>query len=107
MTTGAEGFEAVYIELDRYTGPLTGVADVGGRPHYFQARWTGSGAPEGEFVVWPIDPATFALERECWGIFVRWNAGYEGGETGVDSHPGVGGIDAAVRRVAESSETPA
>jgi hypothetical protein len=99
MTTGerlrADGFEAVYVELDRYNGPLTGVADVGGRPHYFQARWTlpGSDAPEGEFLVWPIDPAMFALEQESWGIFVRWNAGYEAGETTVESHPGVGGID--------------
>jgi hypothetical protein len=98
MTTGEterpDGFEAVHVELDRYNGPLTGVADVGGRPHYFQARGTGSGAPAGEFFVWPVDPAAFALEQESWGIFVRWNAGYEGGETGVESHPGVGGIDA-------------
>lgn len=99
MTTGEtewpDGFDAVHIELDKYNGPWSGVADVGGRPHYFQVRWSlpGDADPEGGYFVWPLDAETFALEREAWGIFVRWNARFEAGEAGLDSHPGVGGID--------------
>jgi hypothetical protein len=89
MDTGE--FERVYVELERYSGPLSGVADVGSLPHYFHA--SDPGRVDDQFYVWPIAPEVFALERECWAIFVRWNERYENGEVGPEAHPGVGGID--------------
>jgi hypothetical protein len=89
MATGE--FEQVYVELERYSGPLSGIADVGGVPHYFHA--VDPARAEDQYYVWPIAPEVLGLERECWAIFVRWNEQYEQGEVGPESHPGVGGID--------------
>ena len=47
----------------------------------------------GTFVVWPVDQATLDLEIEQWHIFVEWNASYEAGIAGTESHPGHGGIN--------------
>jgi hypothetical protein len=35
------GFERVHIELDWYDGPRSGLADIDGEPHYFQAVFDG------------------------------------------------------------------
>ncbi|HEY0475064.1 MAG TPA: hypothetical protein VGD34_25520 [Kribbella sp.] len=107
MNTGE--YERVYVELERYSGPLSGVADVGGVPHYFHAA--DPDQVEDRFYVWPIAPEVFVLERECWAIFVRWNERYELGEAGPESHPGVGGIDERYdeleERLKPSREVPA
>lgn len=89
----ADGFERVYIESERYDWPRAGVADVDGRPHYFEG-WKFDRADEGyEFNVWPASAQAVAWELERWAIYVRWDHRYLAGEAGVDSHPGHGGID--------------
>ncbi len=90
------GFEHVHIELDWYDGPRSGLADVDGIPHYFQAvhDYGRPDEPDGEYLVWPANSTALALEREQWAIFVDWNTRYETGTATVDSHPGHGGINA-------------
>lgn len=83
----AAGFEPVFVELDRYDGPLFGLAEVDGVAHYFRAADDG-------FFVWPADGPLLALERERWAVFAAWNARYEAGTAEPDSHPGAGGVDA-------------
>ena len=87
--------EKVYVELDYYDGPRGGVADFGGIPHRFGSLF---GETEddysGTFLIWPIDPEMLALEVEQWRIFTAWNALYEAGKVGTETHPGHGGLDA-------------
>jgi hypothetical protein len=87
-------YEHVYVETEWYDGPWAGVADLDGVPHYFAAVPEGLNLPDRRFHVWPISPETFALERESWQIYVRWNDRYAAGEVGHDTHPGTGGLDA-------------
>ncbi|MCC7248578.1 MAG: hypothetical protein IT473_08140 [Lysobacter sp.] len=89
------GFERVYVELDRYDGPRSGIADVYGVPHRFLSNFDESDTdPSGTFLVFPIDSDMLALEIEQWRIFVSWNKRYEAGEENLSPHPGTGGVDA-------------
>ncbi|MFJ9519314.1 hypothetical protein ACIRPK_13710 [Kitasatospora sp. NPDC101801] len=75
----ADGFERVYVELEWYDGPRAGLADVEGRPHYFQGN-DGNHADEAdEYSVWPAANSAVELEREQWAIFARWNEHHEAG----------------------------
>ena len=71
--------ERVYVESDQYDGPLAGIADVGGVPHYFSAVPESLDPTERVFQVWPITAEALALEQEQWATFVRWNDRYEAG----------------------------
>jgi hypothetical protein len=85
--------ERVYVESDRYDGPLAGVADVGGVAHYFRALPEGLDLDNRVFQVWPISSKILVLEQEQWAIYIRWNDRYEAGEEPVATHPGHGGTD--------------
>lgn len=87
----ADGFERVYAELEWYDGPRAGLADVGGKLHYFQGY---DYDDADEYSIWPASDAAVELEREQWAIFARWNERYEAGTVGPETHPGQGGIDA-------------
>jgi hypothetical protein len=90
----ADGFERVYAELDWYDGPRAGLADVDGKPHYFQGYDYDHADEADEYRVWPANESAVKLEREQWAIFARWNERHEAGTVGAESHPGLGGIDA-------------
>lgn len=90
----ADGFERVYVELEWYDGPRAGLADVNGKPHYFQSDDYGHAEAADEYSVWPARDAAVELEREQWAIFASWNERYEAGTAGPETHPGRGGIDA-------------
>ncbi|MEV6073327.1 hypothetical protein AB0L82_42850 [Nocardia sp. NPDC052001] len=81
----ADRFERIYIESDRYDGPRAGVADVDGRPHYFECRYFDYADAADAYYVWPADEQAVAWELERWAIYVRWNHRYLAGEVGVDS----------------------
>jgi hypothetical protein len=89
-----DGFERVYAELEWYDGPRAGLADVEGKPHYFQSDDYDHADGADEYRVWPASQAVVELEREQWAIFARWNERYEAGTVGSETHPGLGGIDA-------------
>ncbi|MFD6356905.1 hypothetical protein [Nocardia tengchongensis] len=90
----ADGFERVYVESGRYDWPREGLADIDGRPHYFEG-WAFDRVEGGYlFNVWPASEQAVAWELEWWAIFARWDQRYVAGEVGTDSHPGHGGIDA-------------
>jgi hypothetical protein len=87
--------ETVHVENEWYDGPRAGIADIGGVPHRFRSLFDEKDDEYlSTFVVWPIDEATLVLEREQWLIFVAWNALYEAGKAGTDSHPGHSGLNA-------------
>ncbi|MEV8406042.1 hypothetical protein AB0R12_09555 [Streptomyces niveus] len=89
-----DGFERVYAELEWYDGPRVGLADVNGKPHYFQNHDYVHADEADEYQVWPASEAAVQLEREQWSIFARWNERREAGEVGAESHPDHGGVDA-------------
>ena len=90
----ADGFERVYVELEWYDGPRAGLADVGGKSHYFQGYDYDHADEADEYRVWPASDVAVEREREQWAIFVRWNERYEAGTAGRETHPAHGGIDA-------------
>lgn len=84
--------ERVYVENEWYDGPRAGVADINGRPHRFKSLFDEDEDHYlGTFLVWPVDQVVVELEQEQWQIFAAWNALYEAGRTGTESHPGHGG----------------
>jgi hypothetical protein len=86
--------EQVYVENEWYDGPRAGIADIHGLPHRFKSLFDEREDEYlGTFVVWPVDKSTVDLEIEQWCIFVEWNASYESGKAGPDSHPGHGGVN--------------
>ncbi|MFD5639550.1 hypothetical protein ACFWJM_36170 [Streptomyces sp. NPDC127077] len=89
----ADGFERVYVELEWYSGPRAGLADVGGQPHYFQGYDWDDADEADEYSVWPASDVAVELEREQWAIFVRWNERQGAGTVGPEIRPGQSGID--------------
>lgn len=89
----ADGFERVYVELEWYSGPRAGLADVDGKPHYFQGNDWHEAAEIDEYSVWPASDAAVELEREQWTIFARWNERHEAEVVGLETHPGRGRVD--------------
>ena len=91
-----DGFDHVYIENDWYDGPRSGLAIVGGAPHYFQAvdSYHHPDEPDDEYFVWPATESALALEQEQWAIFIEWNTRYKAGTATVDDHPGHGSVSA-------------
>lgn len=88
-----DGFERVYCESEWYDGPRAGLADIDGKPHYFENHDYDHTGEADEYQVWPASEAAVTLERERWAIFARWNERHEAGEVGPETHPGHGGID--------------
>ena len=82
----ADGYEKVHTETNWYDGPRSGTADIGGAPHFFVTDTT-AGAPEDQFLVWPIQPDILELERRNYAIFVEWRQRFDKGEADTASHP--------------------
>ncbi|MEV4559257.1 hypothetical protein AB0K51_20025 [Kitasatospora sp. NPDC049285] len=89
----ADGFERVHSELEWYGGPRAGLADVDGKPHYFQGYDWDDADEADEYSVWPASDTAVELEREQWAIFATWHEHREAGTVGPETHPGRGGID--------------
>jgi len=86
--------ERVYVENDWYDGPRSGIVDINGIPYRFKSLFDEEGDEYlGSFLVWPVDKESLGLEIEQWYIYVEWNALYESGKVGTNTHPGHGGIN--------------
>jgi hypothetical protein len=81
-------FETVYTIDDWWDGPVSGLADYGGRPHaYLREFDTGADDWSPVFELWPVDKETLRLARERWAIWLRWQAAFHGGRTDISTHP--------------------
>lgn len=86
--------EKVYVELEWYDGPRSGIADIHGVPHRFKSNFDEEEDDwPGTFMFFPIDSPILAMELEQWRLFVAWNKRYESGDAELTRHPGHGGID--------------
>lgn len=85
--------EIVYVELDYYDGPRSGVANYFGYPHRFKCIFDETQDEYSDvFLVYPISREHLKLEQEQWRIFILWNNDYEAGNTTTETHPAHGGV---------------
>jgi hypothetical protein len=83
-----EELETVHTITDRYDGPVRGIADYRGRPHYYERQFDDE-ADEWSDIYWltPLDDETFALAMEAWQIWRRWETTFHQHETTMATHP--------------------
>jgi len=87
-------FERVYVEHEWYDGPLRGIADCDGKPHYFATVFDVDADEWAYNVVrlWPVDEATLEREIEAWHLFVALNDRRAAGKAPSGSHSGLQGM---------------
>ena len=79
--------EKVYTVTDYYDGSRGGVAEFRGNPHYYECQFDESDDWSEIFLLKALDHETFQLVLEDWAIWERWNAAWEEGKVGLDTHP--------------------
>ena len=77
-----------YFSYDGETGlPEEGIADFGGRPHYFWLNQCTSEPHCGLFDLAPADVELFAMARELEAIWHEWDLAYHAGKKELKTHP--------------------
>lgn len=86
--------ERVYMVWDIYDGIRSGIADYGGRPHYFQCCFDNQiGDFSEKYDLKPIDLETLRLAEEQWSIYRAWEFKYHSGAELLENHPGGGCVN--------------
>lgn len=80
-------FERVHTVTNFYDGPQGGIADFQGQPHAYASIFDNSTGYGPTFLLMPIDEELFRLAIEDWGIWLRWEAAFHGGQTPMETHP--------------------
>jgi uncharacterized protein (DUF2235 family) len=80
------GFEDVFTVADYYDGPLTGVANFMGRPHFYERIRHKNGYSD-QYRLTPVSSETLELAREDWEIWLRWESAFHSGKTARETHP--------------------
>jgi hypothetical protein len=78
-------YETVYTITDWYDGARAGVADCGGKPHFYQCKH--DYGPDEEYVLSPLSDELFQLALEDWAIWLRWEDAFDAGQTSIETHP--------------------
>lgn len=82
------GYEIVFTIADYYDGPVSGIANFQGRPHFYECIFdTAEQEYSTTFHLTPVDPETFQLAMEDWEIWRRWESAFHAGKTDVGTHP--------------------
>jgi hypothetical protein len=84
----ADHLDIVHTVTERYDGPVRGIAEFRGRPHYYERQFNAE-ADEWSEIYWlmPIDEETFRLAMEAWEIWKRWEAAFRDCRTTPATHP--------------------
>ena len=85
-SSGSAAYEMVYTITDWYDGARAGVADLKGKPHYYECRW--DDAQDDWSEIWllkPIDHETFRLALEDWQIWERWRAAFDAARATIET----------------------
>lgn len=85
------GYERVFTVTDYYDGPLRGIADYNGQPHFFDL-YDGildESANDYSYLyrLTPVPHDVFRLALEDWEIWRRWELAFHTGEAALHSHP--------------------
>jgi hypothetical protein len=81
-------YEIVHTISDWYDGARAGIADLNGKPHYYENQWLENKQFWSEFfLLRPLDAETFALAMEDWEMWLRWEKAFKEGKTTQETHP--------------------
>jgi hypothetical protein len=84
----APGNETVFTVNDYYDGPLKGIANFQGKPHFYERIFDAASDDYSDmYRLTPIDDRTFRLAMEAWEIWRRWEVAFHTGKTDMKSHP--------------------
>ena len=82
------GNEIVFTVTDYYDGPLNGIANFLGKPHFYERIFDSTRDDYSDmYRLTPIDDRTFQLAMEAWEIWRRWETAFHAGRAKMDSHP--------------------
>lgn len=81
-------YEAVHTITDWYDGAINGVADLNGKPHYYEKHWNEDEQFWSDiYLLKPLDAETFALVMEDLEIWLRRERAFKEGKTTQETHP--------------------
>ncbi|HEX8251054.1 MAG TPA: hypothetical protein VF599_22965 [Pyrinomonadaceae bacterium] len=81
-------YETVHTITDWYDGARAGIADLDGKPHYYENHWSESESDWSDiYFLKPLDAETFALAMEDREIRLRWEEAFKTGKTTGNTHP--------------------
>jgi hypothetical protein len=82
------GYDVVFTVNDYHDGPLRGVANFHGVPHFYERVFDDRTDQYSEsYLLVPLDDAVLAAARENWEIFLRWRADFDSHRTTLATHP--------------------
>lgn len=82
------GYEMVHTIDDWYDGARAGIADLQGKPHFYECRFDEAQDDWSElYLLKPIDDETFRLALEHWQIWKRWEVAFNEGRAALETHP--------------------
>jgi hypothetical protein len=79
-------FERVYTVYQYHDGPRSGIADFGGKPHFFEWIWDNDTDDYGSScILQSIADEAFQLAIEDWEMWVRWKTAFDEGRVVIQS----------------------
>ena len=82
------GYDIVHTITDWYDGARASVAELNGKPHYYETCWDEATDDWLDaYLLQPIDEETFRLALEDWQIWLRWKAAFDAGRATIENHP--------------------
>ncbi len=81
-------YETVHTITDWYDGARNGVADLNGKPHYYENHWNeGDSFWSDIYLLKPLDAEIFELAIESWNIYLRWETARQEDKASVETCP--------------------
>lgn len=88
----APGNETVFTVNDYYDGPLKGIANFQGKPHFYERIFDSASDDYSDmYRLTPVDEPTFRLAMEDWEIWRRWELAFHTGKAKMETHPALPG----------------
>jgi hypothetical protein len=82
------GYECVFTVRDYCDGPLKGIANYLGHPHFYERIFDEVKDNYSDlFRLSPLDAEIFQLAMEAWNIWRRWEIAFHTGKTNIGTHP--------------------
>ena len=80
--------ERVYTVEDYYDGPVSGIADLDGVPHYYECIFDESNDEYSNlYRLSRISEKAFQLSKEQWQMWLRWSEAFNEGKVEANTHP--------------------
>jgi hypothetical protein len=101
------GYDCVFTVTDYRDGPLKGIANYRGEPHFYERVCDDAKDDNSElFRLTPIDAETFRVAMEDWNIWRRWESAFHNGKADINTHPALpheAGRHAELKRILDES----